>query len=177
MIQLLKVGFNWQITSVCSDKHFESKSSPVSSFLSVRDYKLNIYYKALCLFTIPKHSPGLLWNGRIWQVKELDVNLPSDLENILGKKIQTETVRKSLGVDVTMASDSLINIDMHAVGKQEATVVVVTWTCLNNISRSYFYWDDSFCWHVLVFYLPPPRLVASWSSSGIKGGFFQEWWE
>ncbi|GFY82546.1 Sas10/U3 ribonucleoprotein (Utp) family protein [Actinidia rufa] len=57
------------------------------------------------------------------KVKELDVNLPSDLENILGKKIQTETVRKSLGVDVTMASDSLINIDMHAVGKQEATVV------------------------------------------------------
>ncbi|GFY82547.1 Sas10/U3 ribonucleoprotein (Utp) family protein [Actinidia rufa] len=57
------------------------------------------------------------------KAKELDVNLPSDLENILGKKIQTETVAKSLGVDVAMASDSLINSDMHAVGKQEATVV------------------------------------------------------
>ncbi|GMP55126.1 hypothetical protein CsSME_00020041 [Camellia sinensis var. sinensis] len=58
------------------------------------------------------------------KVKQLDENLPSELEDVLSKKQQTEKVGKLLGEDVALASDSFINAHTVSVGKHEATVVV-----------------------------------------------------
>ncbi|CAL5391787.1 unnamed protein product [Camellia sinensis] len=57
-------------------------------------------------------------------VKQLDENLPSELEDVLSKKQQTEKVGKLLGEDVALASDSFINAHTVSVGKHEATVVL-----------------------------------------------------
>lgn len=58
------------------------------------------------------------------KVKQLDENLPSELEDVLSKKQQTEKVGKLLGEDVALASDSFINAHTVSVGKHEATVVL-----------------------------------------------------
>ncbi|KAL7219600.1 hypothetical protein ACSBR2_012622 [Camellia fascicularis] len=57
------------------------------------------------------------------KVKQLDENLPSELEDVLSKKQQTEKVGKLLGEDVALASDSFINAHTVSVGKHEATVL------------------------------------------------------
>ncbi|KAI7984641.1 hypothetical protein LOK49_LG15G02582 [Camellia lanceoleosa] len=69
-------------------------------------------------------------DGSVWaqsasfpKVKQLDENLPSELEDVLSKKQQTEKVGKLLGEDVALASDSFINAHTVSVGKHEATVV------------------------------------------------------
>ncbi|KAL6976153.1 hypothetical protein U1Q18_024944 [Sarracenia purpurea var. burkii] len=103
-------------------------------YLEVKQLLLLAYCQAITFYLLLKSEGHPIRDhpviGRLVEIKnlldkitQLDANLPSELENFLSKKVQTETVMKSLEEDATMVSDSFINYNALSVGKQEATSV------------------------------------------------------